>query len=98
MLQGGYKENGELGENILPLNHFDQYVYEGNETLKRHACLLINSEGFCPIYSSKTALKISLRNESSTQKNINPLCVSYIICLVGIHQTVFSAFPVFLYY
>lgn len=69
MLQGGHKQNGELVENVLPLNHFDQYIYEGNETLKRHAHLLINSEGFCPIYSSKTALKISLRNGSSAHKN-----------------------------
>lgn len=66
MLWGGHKENGELAENLLLLNHFDQYACEGNETLKRHAHLVTNNVGFCPIYSSETALKISLEIGSST--------------------------------
>lgn len=63
MLQGGHKKYGKAVENVLLLNQFDQYVNEGNETLKRHTHLLINSEGLCPICSLKIALKISLRKK-----------------------------------
>lgn len=64
-----------MWKNLLPLTHFDQYACEENETLNRHAHLMINSEGFCPIYSSETGLKILFGIGSSTKKNINPFLV-----------------------